>query len=61
MSDETAVAAAMRQAEGDAQRRQDYYQQHPPGVPAGSTGEPVNVPLPLPDDPAVTGVQGGVG
>jgi hypothetical protein len=57
MSDETAVAAAMRQAEGDAQRRQDYYEQRP-GVPAGATGEPVNAPLPLPDDPAVTGVQG---
>ena len=58
MSDETAVAAAMRQAERNAEALQNYYKSHV-GVPAGATGEPVNAPLPLPDDPAVTGVQGG--
>jgi hypothetical protein len=52
-----AVAAAQAQGERDVQHRQDYYQARA-GVPAGTTGEPVNAPLPLPDDPAVTGVGG---
>jgi hypothetical protein len=64
MSDETAVAAAMRQAEGDAQRRQDYYTAHREGVPAGTVGADPQ-PLTLPEDAAITGahsvpgVQGG--
>jgi hypothetical protein len=58
MSDEGAVRAAMAQGQADAQHRQDYYQARP-GVPAGTTGEPVNAPVALPDDPAVTGVGGG--
>jgi hypothetical protein len=61
------VAAARAQGERDAQHWQDYSQDHPAGVPAGTVGEhvndpvplPLDAPLPLPDDPAVTGVPGG--
>jgi hypothetical protein len=58
MSDVGVVRAAMDQGQADAQHRQDYYGSRP-GVPAGSTGEPENRPLALPDDPAVTGIGGG--
>jgi hypothetical protein len=58
MSDESTVRAAQSQGEWDAQHRMDYYQARP-GVPAGTVGEHSNAPLPLPDDPAVTGTGGG--
>jgi hypothetical protein len=60
MSDVNAVRAAQDQGQRDAQHRMDYYSARPGlGVPAGSTGEPENRPLALPDDPAVTGTGGG--
>jgi hypothetical protein len=60
MSDVDAVRAAMDQGEADAQRRQDFYGSRPGlGVPAGTTGEPVNAPLALPEDRAVAGTGGG--
>jgi hypothetical protein len=63
MSDETVVAAAMRQAMADAQARQDFYKAQA-GVPAGTVGANPE-PLTLPEDRATTGahsvpgVQGG--
>jgi hypothetical protein len=61
-ADTAAARAAMAQGQADAAHRQDYYGAQTAGgglgVPAGSMGEHENTPLPLPDDPAVTGVGG---
>jgi hypothetical protein len=57
MTDVSAVAAAMAQAERDAARRQDYHQARPgEGVPAGTTGADPQ-PLTLPEDAAITGAH----
>ena len=60
VTDVDAVRAAQAQGEADAQRRQDFYGSRPGmGVPAGSTGEPVNAPRALLEDRAVAGTGGG--